>query len=438
MVVLLASAVAPTMAGPVPSSTTFTLTGYVDQPGGTTPVPAGVSVELVSAATGTTYKTVTGAGGVFSFASSGTATTLGPGYWKLVVPTVTNVSVGSCGKCAVLPANQNPSFAYYTYAQLTSPTFAVVIPGVAVYPYTATQNGTVYEGGQPIPGASVSLLDPVYSDLVLSNTTSNATGHYSLKLPLGTWLLQSSLTLGGNSYTNTSRLSIASRSPAAVDPVLYGLTVSGRINSSAGRVPTAGNATLFDPTNGYIYSSPTPKGGYYSLDTYLANFAAGSQTFDVVLSANGYATAWYPLTVSSTSPVVRNVVVPTMPAAARGVYTTALNFGSFNPATGKGTLGVTTNAVIGNDSVISSLPNASLWQLWAQLGLDFNHTLSFPAAKESLVQAYLNARGPFFLATQATTTINGTAFAPHHGAQSNGPVRANRVGHFGLEAGGCR
>ena len=435
--VLLGSVFATASAAPTPASTTYTLTGYVDQPGGASaaPVPAGVTVDLVSAATGTVYKAVTAVGGVFSFSGGNTGNTLGPGYWKLVVPTEANVSVTGCGKCAVLPLHQNPTFSYYTYAELTSKTFATVISDVAVYPYNATLNGTVMQGAQTVTGVKVNLLDANFNGLILSNTTTNASGEFSLKAPFGSWLLQSIHVSGSDTFTNTTAVTISKNLPPHVNPVLSGYSISGWINSTSGRVPATGNATLFDPTNGLIYSVGTPAGGYYSLPTYLAGFSHGPQNFDVVLGANGYGTTWYPVTVSSATPITRNVVVNPLGASSMGVYTTVLNFTGINPLTGKGTATVSTAAVLGNDSVVPSLPNASVGQLWAQLGLDFNHSIAFPeAAKIAAVQAYFQDRGPFFLATQAGLELNTTTFTALHGAQTLASFASTCASFCGLSS----
>jgi len=436
VLVLLGSAISTVTAAPSPAATTYTLTGYVDQPGGhsAAPVPAGVTVDLVSAATGTTYKAVTATGGVFTFTSSSTTNGLGPGYWKLVVPTETNVSVGKCAKCAVLPQDQNPTFQYFSGAELTDKSFATTVPNVLVLPYNATQNGTVRQGGLPVSGVTVDLLDANYNGLVLSNTTTNASGEYTLKVPWGQWILQSVHFSGKDTFTNTTRVTIAAPTPALVNPVLAAFTISGWINSTAGRVASSGNATLFDPTNGYIYSVATPSGGYYSLPTYLANFAHGAQTFDVVLGANGYQTTWFPETITTAGAIDRNVLVSAVPQTSRGVYTTALNFSGINPLTGKGSLQVTTDADLGNDSVVPGLPNATVGQLWAQLGLDYNHTLSFPSTDAAKFEAYVASRGPFFLPTQASTTLNGTPFVPFTTAQTLASFNSGCLNYCGLSS----
>ena len=425
VVALLVSPVASLARAATVASTTYVLTGYVDQPGAHSapPVPAGVQVDLQSAATGSTYTAVTGSGGQFTFSSASGATTLAPGYWKVWVPVQANVSITGCGKCAVLPGHQNPLYAYYNSTQLTSQNYSATITDVSVLPYNATQNGTVHQGASVVQGAAVKLLDPQFNGLVLSNTTTNINGTYSLAVPFGTWVLQSSHLSGPDTFTNSTKVTIAARIPTLVNPVLSLYSISGWINSTVtgARVPTAGNATLYDAANGFIYSTATPVGGYYSLASYPGNFLSGNtQTFNVILSANGYSTTSYTQNVSASGAITKNVQVSPFVPANLGVYQTTLNLAGINVAgNGTGVLKVATNVTLGNDSVVPGLPNASVGQLWAQLGLDFDHSLTFSnATSGAAVQSYLASSGPFFPATQASAMINGTTFVAPTAAQT--------------------
>jgi len=177
-------------------------------------------------------------------------------------------------------------------------------------------------------------------------------------------------------------------------------------------ITVVGNATLYDPTNQYVYSTATPTGGYYAFASYPAGFTHGAQPFDVVVAPVGYQPAWYSFSANATpSPYTRSVTVAPASAGALGGYTTLLNFSTVNTTTGKGTLNVSTAVRLGNDSVLPQLPNASVGQLWAQLGLDFNHSLSFPSADVATsLRSWIGSQGPFFPAVQAGTTVNGTGF----------------------------
>jgi invasion protein IalB len=407
--IVLASVFA-TIPGALGASPSYTLTGYVRQPGGAA-VPAGVQVDLVSQATGTVYTTTTGPGGQFTFTSSGTSGALQPGYWGLRVPPQTNASFSGCSPCAALAVNQNPQYGFENATALTTPNYPTILGNVQVLSYTATLTGTVSLGGSAEPKASVRLLAPTYNNIALVTNTTSASGAFSLLAPLGTWVLQSTAPGPAPNYVNSTKVVIQNRTPTAVNPKIQPYLVSGNVLlSTGGPVPNSGNATLYDPTNGYIYSSATPPGGYYQLGTYPANFGSGSQSFDVFLSTVGYATTWYPLTVSSSSPATQNVVVPLVRPSQLGVYSTTLDFSAFNVLSGSGNLSVSTVARLGNDTALPNLPNATVGQLWTQLGLDFAHSVSFPSSSLGQVYAWANASGPFFPAVQAGTAINGTGF----------------------------
>ncbi len=398
------------------STTTYTLTGFVDQPGAA-PVPAGVTVDLVARATGTVYSvTTTGTGGEFSFNSSSTATGLSPGYWGLYVPPAANTSLTGCKRCAVLPQQQNPVYKYYNATVLTNANYTQLLSNVSVVRYNAAQNGTVTLNGTGVQGAQVEVLAPNYAGLDLVSNTTNATGIYNLSVPFGTWILQVSYSSGGVLYSNTSKLVITTTKPAKVNPELQAFSISGRILTSATKPPsyvrTPGNATLYDPTNGYLYTQATPPGGYYAFPSYAGNFSHGNQNFTVILAASGYEPGTYATKITADAPTVfKNVTVAPLGKAQQGTFDTLLNFSTINPATGKGTLGVSTDVALGNDSVIPDLPNASVGQLWAQLGLDYNHSLVFDASKSgAALQNFIGSQGPFFPAVQAGATVNGTSF----------------------------
>ncbi len=412
---LLAGTLATVDGASAAASTSYHLIGFVDQPGGlgAPPVPAGVQVELISRATGSVYTTTTtGAGGEFEFTTSGTSNALAPGYWGIVVPPQANVSLTHCGQCAVLPLSQNPRFAYFNSTELLNATYSITIPNVSILPYNATLNGTVLAGGAPDAGAVVSVLDPVYNGLVLANATSNATGIYGpLHVPEGTWVVQTVQVSGATTLTNTSNLTISMRNQTLFSPKLFTDFLSGRILSATGDVPNPGNATLYDPLNHLVYSTTTPPGGYYGFATYPDNFQSGANSFDVILAANGYETTWFTQAVNATpSPVSHSVHVTPITPGEMGIFNTTLDFATVNVSNGSGTLNVTTLVTLGNDSVLPNLPNATVGQLWAQLGLDYNHSLVFPAGDKNEVEAFVNSSGPFFPAPQAGTSVNGTGF----------------------------
>jgi len=234
VVVVLASSLAALLGTAAAASPTYALNGFVAQPGGTNapPVPAGVTVDLTSRATGAVFTTATtGKGGAYVFTSSGTGGALQPGYWGLSVPAVGNVSL-PCGAryCAVLPLAQTATYRYYNGTVLTNSSYtAPTLTNISVVPYNVTLNGNVTQGGSPVQGATVQVLAPQYNGLVLSANVSNATGHYNLSVPWGTWVLQFTHTSGSNLFTNSTLLKVTSPATVHVSPVLRAYAVSGRI-----------------------------------------------------------------------------------------------------------------------------------------------------------------------------------------------------------------
>ena len=397
------------------ASSTYTLTGYVEQPGGASPppVPAGVTVDLISRATGTVYTTTVANGGQFTFTGANTGGALAPGYWGVQVPAQANVSLSGCAPCAVLPAAQSPSFAFVNSTALTSVLYPTYVTNVTIVPYTATLTGKVFEGGAPQSGAHLYLLDPTYNGLVLAQNNTTASGTFTVSVPAGTWVLETALP-GPTTQFNYTSVTIAKHQTEILDTNISTYLVSGYSNiagNPSAHVPTAGNVTLYDPTNHLIYSATTAPGGYYAIGTYPGDFVAGTQEFDVILSSIGYQSSWFALNVTPTTPTVqRNVLVPAVAPSELGNYTTTLNFTGVNPLVGNGTVNITTVATLGNDTTFPTLANASVGQLWGQLGLDLAGTTVFPATDLPAVEQWFNASGPFFPIAQASTAINSSVF----------------------------
>lgn len=394
------------------SSPTYTLSGGVEQPVTFAPVPAGVTVELTSQATHAVYATSTqSSGGVpsgqFTFTSANTAGTLGPGWWSLKVPAQARLHLSGCNPCAILPANQTPVFRYFNSTALTTVLYPVTLPDVQVLPYNGSIFGNATSGAGPAVNASVQLLDPSYAGLVLANATTNRTGSFNFSAPSGTWVLKTALPTSPSRFDYQSVVIAGNR--VTVNPSINNLLVSGHVNQRASgqHVPNGGNATVIDTANLSLYTYPIPPLGFYAVGGYPAGFTGpGSESFEVVLSVVGYGTMSFPVTVSPTGTSVASPHDVLAPATAPpAVYNTTLDFRS-----GFSNLTVNTTAVLGNYSVFPQLPNASVGQLWAQLALDFNHSLSFPSSLLPAVESVLQSEGPFFPAAQAGTQVNGVPF----------------------------
>lgn len=413
---LLLAAILPLTAAS--SSSTYTLYGYVYQPNRASPIPAGVTVDLISSATGQTYTTTTVAGGQFVFSSGGNAPSLAPGTWGVWVPTQTNVSLPGCGPyaCAVLPTNSTPQYLYQSSSNLTSGgSRFVAVEGVRVLQYNGTVSGNVTYQGSPARAATVELLDPSYNNVVLVSNTTNAQGSFSMTAPAGTWVLKT-IYPGPTVRYNVSRVTIPPFGALHLPTiVIQNYLLQGYLTSTTGAITTSGNVTVYDPTNGYIYSAPTLPGGFYSFGTYTNFTNHGPQPLDVFLSAVNYTTAWFTTTVTGDATVTKNVVTTPASATQRATFATTLDFTGLNTTTGTGSLGVYTNASLGNDSILPTLANASIGQLWSQLGLDFSHNLTLASTDFAAVASRINSTGPFFPAIQAGTSINSTTFITTYG-----------------------
>ena len=413
LIALVASSLSAISGARAGSDPTYTLTGSVEQPKGF-PVAVNTQVDLVSRATGQVFTTTVTAGGQYAFTTANTGGALVPGYWGVWVPPQGNVSLSLCNpakpyyQCAILPSNQTPVFRFQNATALTTSLYPTALTNITQLAYNGSLNGTVTSNTIPQQGAVVSLLDPAYNGFVFVNNTTSSSGTFHMNVPFGKWVLRT--TLAGSAGYNLTQVTIANRNTVVVNPVVSNYIVYGYSNQKGGaHVPTAGNVTLWDPTNDYLYSSATPPGGFYSSGTYPAGFTSGSQSFDVILSSIGYGTTWFPITVPPASQN-KNVVVSPLTAGQYGRYQTVLNFSSINTTSGKGSLWVNTSGVLGNNTVVPNLPNATVGQLWAQLGLDFDHSVTFSQSSLPAVWAFMNQTGPFFPAVQAQTVINTTGF----------------------------
>ncbi|MGI0067935.1 MAG: hypothetical protein ACREB9_05910, partial [Thermoplasmata archaeon] len=237
------------------SSSTYSIYGFAYQSTGS-PVPGGVTVDLVSAATGQTYTTTTNPGGGFVFMSGTNAPNLAPGIWGVRIPVQANLtglqtSTGTIPyPVAVIPARSSPAFLYQSSTNLTSSgLYPVNIHDVAVLQYDSTISGNVTytpAGGSPAlqRGATVELLDPSQNSIPLVTNVTNSKGFYSLEVPAGTWILESILPAPNTRY-NLTVVSIGEFRTSTVNVAVGNYLVSGTLSVGAtGAAPnTPGNVT---------------------------------------------------------------------------------------------------------------------------------------------------------------------------------------------------
>jgi hypothetical protein len=394
----------------------YQIVGDVYQPNGLGPVPANVTVQLIAAGTHTVYTTKTAAGGTFAFNQSNTNSELAPGWWGLWVPPQTFFGVCSAPQCSALPGASAPHDAYYSSSTLSCTTCYQTVANVAIVGFDSTAAGNVYHNGAPVSNARVEILSPNYPDFAMQTTTTNSTGYFSVPDSTTTTLVLFVQDLGSPTLSNYS-LVTGLRKALTVNVENY--LVYGTVSSAATGNPIhAGlNQTLIDTTAGpnvnNIFAQYNPVGGSFAIGTYPGGFTSGTETFDAIVSPIGYQPAIFPVSTSSPAPSglpsARSISLA--PMAPPAVYRTTLNFTSGASGTSFGLLKVSTTATLGNYSVFPELPNASVSQLWAQLGLDFDHGLVLSnSTLTGAVATWIADQGPFFAAGQNDATLNGTGF----------------------------
>ncbi len=413
LVLLLVATPLATLGTAQASSPNYTLSGTVRVANGAGFVKAGVTVELIQSVTHQTLKATTGSGGAFSFTTASTGSALAPGTWGLWVPAQTNLSLGGTYYWAVLPSTTGPTYQAFTSSQLTSSTFRVAT-SASLYQLTTTVTGTLTSSGNGCSpsDATVQIVSPSLAGFAINSTTSNATGVFSFHAPSGTWLLEAYCSAAVTWY-NVMSISVPNGGSTSVGSVpLSPLFAQGDIydGSSGNLIGPAGNVTLYDTSNGNVLSGTVLPGGFYTVPT-----TPGSGPWTVLVNPIGYGTVGY---TTSTAGITRDVDVN--PISVAGQYGTTIAFGA-----GFSTVGVWTNATLGNNSVFSDLANASVGQLWSQLGLDFNSgSLSFSGtgAGATAFQGWLASQGAFWAPDQANLKVNGSTFATPTGYTYTAPT----------------
>jgi hypothetical protein len=413
VVVLLASTFA-SLATAQPASPNYTVSGSVQVANGAGYLRAGVTVELESAVTHQALKATTGTGGTFSFSTSSTAGALVPGNWGLYVPPQTNLSLGGPTAWAVLPASSVPTFYNFSAANLTSGSIHL-LTSASLYQLSGLVTGTLTSSGNGCSagGAEVAIVAPDLLNFPLNTTTTLANGSFSFHAPGGSWVLEASCSAAVTWY-HVAAVSIASTGTTSLGTLSLGTDYAqGYIYAGAPGsttpVPTGGNVTVYDTTNHQVLAG-TEIPGFFS-----AGLTPSTGPWTVLVSPWNFETIGY--TVSTTG-TTSNVYTPAHRTPAQ--YNTTLDF-----APGFGRVYVSTNASLSNDSVFPQLANASVGQLWSQLGLDFNGgSLAFNGggSDATAFSSWLASQGPFWAADQADLKVNGTTFGTPTSTGYTAPV----------------
>ncbi len=252
----------------------------------------------------------------------------------------------------------------------------------------------------------------VSSSGVLTATYTTTTATYTLKnVPTGTWTL---LTSGiGSTSFNSPRYNYTSVTISS-SSVTKNVTISdyllwGNIHTPTGVLNSSGtNLTVWDTTSHQLYSSFWPSTGstYYQMGLYSSAIGTqgGNQSFVAFVDPRGYNTSYHALTVGPSKPTAE--FNPFSNSGAADTYTTTLTFG-----TNFSFVKVSSDARLNSSGVFTQLPNATVGNLWAQLGLDFNASqLSFSSTNYPQFARWLQYNGPIFPVESYGLAVNGTPF----------------------------
>ncbi len=400
LVALLVATPLATLATAQAATPNYTLSGSVRLANGVGYVRAGVGVELINSVTHQTLRATTASGGTFQFSTGTTGGALQPGVWGLGVPAQTNLSLGGSSAWAVLPSGPGPTYSTITSANLTSPSYRLTT-SASMYQLSGTVSGTLTAAanGCSPDGAAVQIVSPNLLSFALNSTTSAANGSFSFHAPTGSWLLQAYCSAAVTWYSVRS-IFVNNSGPTNLGNVaLQPLFAQGYIYQAGGTTPTTagGNVTLYDTTDNAVLSGIVYP-GFYSVGT-----TPSTGPWVVLVNPAGYETVGY---TTATAGITRDVTVPSIGPA--GTFATRIAF-----APGFNRVAVSTNTTLGNDSTFPDLANASVGQLWSQLGLDFNGgSLGFAGTGPGATafQSWLASQGQFWAADQANLKVNGTTF----------------------------
>lgn len=374
--------------------------------------PAGINVTLSSTFASISCNATTGQGGYAKFANYVGAgfvdncPALTAGWYTTTVAAQVRDVAG--GYVMFTPATTVGTPFYASASNLASGFVPAPINNVAQTALNATLRGNVTANGAALTTpVKVALTDAQYPGLIISNETLLTGGLYSLPAPWGSYTVWAEGNVSTNLRYNETAVTI-DHAVTYVNPSLQNAPqpsyyISGSILPTSGHFYTnQTNLTLYNPVTGTLQYTTSDSGNpYYQ----VAAYPSGS---DLILidAPQGYSTGWasVPVTATTAAPTENFHAVPFAhaPTEVNTVITFPSNFARAL---------VWSNVTMTNDSTFATLPNATVGDLWAQLGLDFNGgTLTTDAAAYSQLKTWLTEAGPVYPANQMGLMVNASSF----------------------------
>jgi hypothetical protein len=259
------------------------------------------------------------------------------------------------------------------------------------------------------PSSSSTTITMTSNGTLYANYTTQTCSFAIADVPMGVWTLYAfgvTPTSSGYDYYNYTSVTV-DRMVAWKNVSLTGYLVFGDYVTPSGTYDSNSNITIWDATTHEVYPSYVAASGsaYYRAGLYSGDMGTtgGNQSFVVFYSPQGYNSTWRNLTVNPAKPAVQ--YNPSVRPGTSSVFDTTITFGNFS------SVSVSSEARMGAGSTFAQLPNASIGNLWAQLGLDFNN--SNPSVDQSAWQSFhkwLVSEGPVYSAESEGLAVNGTLF----------------------------
>jgi uncharacterized membrane protein len=264
-------------------------------------------------------------------------------------------------------------------------------------------------GSLASPTSSSTTITVTNNGSLVANYTTQTASFTLNNVPMGTWTLYTfgiTTASAGYNYYNFTSVDV-SKKTVWQNVSLQSYLIFGNINTPSGTLGNATNVTLWDSSSHEVFPTYVPPTGstYYQAGAYSADVGAssGSQSFVAFVAPQGYSSAFYNMTISATSPVVE--FDPVVSLSTPSTYHTNISFTNFS------NVNVNSMVSLRAGSTLSQLPNASVGNLWAQIGLDFNNSMpGVNAHAFGLFQKWLLSSGPVYPAQSEGLAVNATGF----------------------------